>query len=157
MLANLEEPVTLKLYVSRKQLSEHPLRSNYAVRVRDMLLEYESHSGGKVDVIFIDPEPFSEEEDQAVADGLRNIPTGGGAAIQAYFGLAGTNSTDDREVIPFMEPSQEAKLEYTITKMIYNLANPERRVVGVISFPADIWRGCPPHSMVDPQRDGGIL
>ncbi len=133
VLANLEEPVTLKLYVSRRQLSGHPLRANYAVRVRDMLLEYESHSGGKVDVIFIDPEPFSEEEDQAVADGLRNIPAGGGATIQAYFGLAGTNSTDDREVIPFMEPSQEAKLEYTITKMVYNLANPERRVVGVIS------------------------
>lgn len=132
VLANLEEPIVLKLYVSRKQLSEYPLLANYAVRVRDILLEYESYADGKIDFIAIDPEPFSEEEDQAVADGMRNIPAGG-ATIQAYFGLAGVNSTDDREVIPFLAPGEEASLEYELTKLIYNLANPERRVVGVIS------------------------
>ena len=132
VLAGLEEPIALKLYVSRKQLSDYPLLANYAVRVRDILLEYESYADGKIDFIAIDPEPFSEEEDQAVADGMRNIPAGG-ATIQAYFGLAGVNSTDDREVIPFLAPGEEASLEYELTKMIYNLANPERRVVGVIS------------------------
>lgn len=132
VLGSLEEPITLKLYVSRKQLSEYPLLANYAVRVRDILLEYESYADGEIDFIAIDPEPFSEEEDQAVADGMRNIPAGG-ATIQAYFGLAGVNSTDDREVIPFLAPGEEASLEYELTKMIYNLANPERRVVGVIS------------------------
>ncbi len=132
ILQALEEPMHLKLYVSRKALTEYPLLANYAQRVRDMLLEYESRAGGSINLSFLDPEPFSEEEDQAVAEGLQNIPVGG-ARIQAYFGLVGVNSTNDREIIPFLAPGREASLEYEISKMIYNLANPERRVVGLLS------------------------
>lgn len=132
ILNNLKEPLSLKLYVSRKPLSEHPLLANYAIRVRDMLREYVDISDGNLTLEYIDPEPFSEAEDQAVAEGLRTIPLGG-EAIQAYFGLVGINSTDDRETIPFFAPEREGSLEYEITKLVFTLNHPRKPVVGVVT------------------------
>ena len=136
ILRNLDEPITLKLYASRGPLSEHPLLSNYSIRVRDMLKEYEGYANGKLIIQYIDPEPFSEAEDQAVSDGIKTIPVGGDV-VQAYFGLAGTNSTDDSAVIPFLAPNKESSLEYEVTKLVYNLQRPQRRVVGIYSSSAD--------------------
>jgi ABC-type uncharacterized transport system involved in gliding motility auxiliary subunit len=114
----------------------------YATRVRDLLEEYAARSGGKLKLTIIEPEPFSEQEDQAVAGGLQGISLTG-AGDNAYFGLVGTNSTDDKDTIPFFQANREAALEYDITKMIYNLANPEKRRVGVItSLP--VFGGLPP-------------
>ena len=45
-------------------------------RARALLNEYERLSGGKLALHVIDPEPFSEEEDRAVAYGLRGVPLG---------------------------------------------------------------------------------
>ncbi|MGV0005271.1 MAG: Gldg family protein [Candidatus Porifericomitaceae bacterium WSBS_2022_MAG_OTU9] len=132
ILNKLEEPLHLKLYVSRKPLSEHPLLANYATRVRDMVREYVDIADGKLTLEYIDPEPFSEAEDQAVAEGLRTIPLGG-EALQAYFGLVGINSTDDRETIPFFAPEREGSLEYEITKLVFTLNHSKKAVVGVVS------------------------
>ncbi|MEX2354075.1 MAG: Gldg family protein, partial [Gammaproteobacteria bacterium] len=80
----------------------------------------------------IEPEPFSVEEDRAVATGLQGIPINT-AGDMAYFGLVGTNSLDNEEVIPFFQSNREEKLEYDLTKLIYNLANPEKRTIGILS------------------------
>ena len=50
-----------------------------------------------------------------------------------YFGVAGTNSTDDVDVLPVLSPEREAFLEYDLTRMVYNLAHPEKPVVAVLS------------------------
>ena len=50
-----------------------------------------------------------------------------------YFGLAGTNTTDDQDVIGFIQPQREPFLEYDLTRLIHNLANPKKRVVGLVS------------------------
>ena len=105
---------------------------NYANRVRDLLEEYAAKSGGKIELSVIEPEPFSEEEDQAVASGLNGVSVNA-AGDRAYLGLVGVNSTDDEATIPFFQASREDALEYDITKLIYNLANPEKRVIGVMS------------------------
>src|SRR5690554_2091941 len=55
------------------------------------------------------------------------------AGDRGYFGLVGRNSTDDQSIIPFFHANREAALEYDITKLIWNLAHPDKRVVGVIS------------------------
>ena len=132
IITTLEEPVSLDFYLSRKTLADFPQLLNYANRVRDLLEEYAAKSGGKIELSIIEPEPFSEEEDQAVASGLNGIAVNA-AGDRAYFGLVGVNSTDDEANIPFFQASREAALEYDITKLIYNLANPEKRVVGVMS------------------------
>ena len=132
IISTLEEPISLDFYLSRKTLADFPQLMNYANRVRDLLEEYAAKSGGKIALSIIEPEPFSEEEDQAVASGLNGISVNA-AGERAYFGLVGVNSTDDEANIPFFQTSREQALEYDITKLIYNLANPEKRVVGVMS------------------------
>ena len=132
ILGNLEEPVQLDFYFSQATMSDFPALANYGVRVRDMLEEYAAHAKGQLILNVIEPETFSEAEDQAVASGLRTV-TANSASERAYFGMVGTNSTDDEKVIPFFQTNRESALEYDITKMIHNLAYPDKRVVGVYS------------------------
>ena len=132
IITTLDEPINLDFYVSRKTMADFPQLVNYANRVRDLLEEYAAKSNGRIELSVIEPEPFSEEEDQAVASGLNGIAVNA-AGDRAYLGLAGVNSTDDEATIPFFQAGREQALEYDITKLIYNLANPEKRVVGVLS------------------------
>ncbi|MDZ7736671.1 MAG: Gldg family protein [Gammaproteobacteria bacterium] len=131
ILDDIDEPITLRMYFSREQLLGYPQLVNYGVRVRDMLREYVANSDGMLHLEVIDPKPFTDAEDAAVAEGLRSMQVGN-AGEQAYFGLVGSNSIDDTEVIPFFAPNRESALEYELSKMVYKLANPERQVVGVI-------------------------
>jgi ABC-type uncharacterized transport system involved in gliding motility auxiliary subunit len=132
ILAALDEPITLRLYLSKKLASNFPDVNSYSVRVRELLEQYRRAANGKITLEIIDPEPFSEEEDRAVGFGLQGIPVEGGTAT-FYFGLAGTNSTDKQEVIPFLQPDRADFLEYDLTQLIYRLAHPKPPVVGVIS------------------------
>ncbi len=132
ILASLDEPVILRFYLSQSELARVPGIGGYADRVRALLNEYERLSGGKVEVHAIDPEPFSEEEDRAVAYGMRGVPLGLDEG-SFYFGLAGTNSVDDEEVIPFFVTEREQFLEYDVTKLVHNLTNPQQKVVGLLS------------------------
>jgi ABC-type uncharacterized transport system involved in gliding motility auxiliary subunit len=129
---SLKEPINLRYYFSNKLLAGYPELQTYGVRVRDLLEEYASRSGGQIKLTVIDPEPFSEAEDQAVAFGIRQLPVSE-VGDMAYFGLVGTNSVDQEIAIPFFDPGQEQALEYDVTKLVYNLAHPKKRVIGVIS------------------------
>lgn len=131
LLAELREPITLRLYVSRGVREANPVLASYADRVRDLLKAYVAASDGKIRLELVDPEPFSPEEDRAVGFGLQPIALEGGA--NGYLGLAGTNSTDDVDVIPVLSPDRERFLEYDLSRLVYNLAHPEKPVVAVIS------------------------
>ena len=80
----------------------------------------------------IDPVSFSEEEDQASQYGLQALPVGEGGE-NVFFGIAGTNALDTVEVIPFLQPDREAFLEYDVAQLIYNLNNPEKRTIGLMT------------------------
>ena len=128
----IDEPVTLRLYVSRSLASRLPSISGYVARVRDLLKEYEYAADGKLVLTVIDPEPFSEEEDRAVAYGLSGLPLLDGEST-FYFGLVGTNTLDDQEVIPRFTPDREEFLEYDLTKMIHTLGQAARPVIGLLT------------------------
>ena len=132
ILNGLEEPVQLDFYFSQKAMNDFPLLANYGIRVRDMLEELTTHAHGKLILNIIEPETFSEAEDQAVASGLRTVSVSANSD-RVYFGLVGTNSTDDEKVIPFFQTNRESALEYDLTKLIYNLAYPDKRIVGIYS------------------------
>ncbi len=97
-----------------------------------MLEEYASASHGKVKVELYDPEPFSDTEDHAVAYGLQGVPVDN-AGNNVYFGLAGSNLEDDERTIPFFQAEREGFLEFDLTKMIYELSNPKRTTIGIMS------------------------
>ncbi|HET6306678.1 MAG TPA: Gldg family protein [Rhodopila sp.] len=132
VLSALKEPVTLRLFYSRQLGSTVPTYGSYADHVREMLRDYASLSNGKVRLEFYDPEPFSDTEDRAIAYGLQGVPLDQNGS-QIYFGLAGTNLEDDERTIPFFQADRERFLEYDLTKLVYELSNPKRPVVGVMS------------------------
>lgn len=132
LLAGLKEPITLRFYFSPRLGEAAPTYAHYATRVRELLERYASLADGKIRLEIHNPEPFSDAEDRAVGFGLQGVPLGD-SGDQVYFGLAGTNSTDDEEVISFFQPDRERFLEYDLTKLVANLANPKKKVIGLIS------------------------
>ena len=127
----LEEPVTVRLYQSRDLLDAAPQLKVYSDRVNELLRTYSEMSNGLIRLEIVNPLPFSSEEDRAIAfqlEGFQLSATG----ERGYFGLVATNSTDDVEVRAFLTPDREQFLEYDLTRIINNLANPEKPVVGVI-------------------------
>ena len=116
LLTSVHEPVTYRLYISSELAQHVPHMGIYANRVRDLLHEYESASDGMVRVEVLDPAPFTDIEDRAVAVGLQGVPVVSGGE-KLYFGLVGSNTTDDIETIPFMQVDREAFQEYDISRM----------------------------------------
>ncbi|HXP12445.1 MAG TPA: Gldg family protein [Stellaceae bacterium] len=129
-LAKIDEPITLRFYYSPRLGQEIPSYGVYADRVREMLKSYVARAGGRIQLELLDPEPFSPTEDRAVAFGLQGVPLDQ-SGEQVYFGLAGTNSTDDQQIIAFFQPERERFLEYDLTKLIHTLADPAKTVVGL--------------------------
>ena len=140
ILERVEEPVTLKFYYSQDIAADQPKVQIFAQRVRDMLEEMATHAPGLLLLEIIDPEPFSEEEDQAVAQGLVARPIQDGDVI--YFGLVGTNRVDSLEIIPYFADERQQYLEYDLARLIHNLSQPKKPVLGVISnLPLDTGAG----------------
>ena len=131
VLSDLQEPVTLRLYRSSQIKELGPYLVSYAQRVEELLREYVELSNGRLRLEVYDPQPYSPEEDMAVADGLRGIPVSV-EGDQLYFGLTGVNSTDDRKSITYLAPERAGFLEYDLTRLIFDLANPDKPVVAVI-------------------------
>lgn len=140
ILNRVEEPVTLKFYYSQDIAADQPKVQIFAQRVRDMLEEMATHADGRLLLEIIDPEPFSENEDQAVAQGLVARPVQDGDVI--YFGLVGTNRVDSLEVIPYFADERQQYLEYDLARLIHNLSQPEKPVLGIVSnLPLDTGAG----------------
>src|SRR5690606_37950567 len=110
IVTSLQETINLYFFFSQEASRQStPLRS-YEQRVRELLQEMAQRSKGKLKLTVIDPKPCSEDEDRAAAFGLSAVPIGA-SGESLYFGLAGTNSTDGREIIGFFQPEKEEFLE----------------------------------------------
>lgn len=132
ILDNLQEPVTLYLFFSEDASRDLPQIRSYARRVDELVQEFVNHSNGKLILNRIDPVPFSEQEDQAAAFELQAVPVGA-SGTTLYLGIAGSNTIDVVQAMPFLQPSKEKFLEYDLAKMISSLGNPERKTIGLIS------------------------
>lgn len=132
LLSSLDEPIRLRFYISDLVRDNIPTLANYAARVEEMLQQYEQLSGGNIQVEVFHPEQFSPEEDQAVGYGIIGIPASAVGDV-IYFGVAGTNSTDDEDIIPFFSPARESFLEYDLSKLVFNLSRPKKTLVAMMS------------------------
>ena len=132
ILAGIDEPIHLYLFYSDKATHDLPQLRTYAQRVREMLEEMQARAGGKLKLDVIDPQPYSEDEDRATSFGVQGIPSGQGGE-NIFLGLAGTNSTNGKAVVPFFQPDKESFLEYDIAKLIHELSNPKKPAIALIS------------------------
>lgn len=130
-LKSIPEPITLRFFFSERISVKYAGVRAYGARVRDLLKEYAAIAGPKLKLEIIDPEPLTEEEDLAVAQGVTGAPTPAGEKI--YFGLVGTNSVAGREVIPFFLDDREQYLEFDITNLVYKLIREKKPLLGVVS------------------------
>ncbi|WP_417497178.1 Gldg family protein [Maricaulis sp.] len=148
VINRLNEPVEWRFYHSRSEAAQYPAIRSYATRVRELLRAYEKQSGGRIRLIEIDPAPFSQAEDEALAAGLHSLPTDTGDQI--FFGLVARNSVDDSAVIDLFDQADEARLEYDITRLISDIDRPERPRLAVLSgLPLEPSSGAPNRFIAD--------
>lgn len=110
MLKNLDDVVDVKIYFS-EELPAGFIKIRQ--EVKDVLDEYKSYSAGKIKIEEIFPEDSPESEQKMMELGIPKVQSiGGYAGLAVYFG-------DKKEVIPFIQTSQN--LEYEITAIIKKL------------------------------------
>ena len=148
VIDRLNEPVEWRFYHSRAEAAQYPAIRSYATRVRELLRAYEKQSGGRIRLIEIDPAPFSQAEDEALAAGLAALPTDTGEQI--FFGLVARNSVDDQAVIDLFDQTDEARLEYDLTRLISDIDRPERPRMAILTgLPLDPSSGAPNRFIAD--------
>ena len=130
ILSNLKQDVVIKVFYSKHVVNIPSHVKTFAQRVVDFLSEYEHYGKGRIKVEVIDPKPDSEEEEWAIKYGIKAISLPGGE--QVYLGLVAL-SADHEAVIPFIDPNQETRLEYDITRTISRVEMTKRLKIAIYS------------------------
>ena len=140
IVSNLQQPIELMFFYSDSAIEDVPQIRSYGNRVQELLQEIVIASNGNLRLSVIDPEPFSEEEDLATQYGIRAVPvTQGGEGV--YFGLVVTQDAEAEipfqmrtsETMPLVRPDQEEFLEYEFMKLITQVDNPDRSIIGLVT------------------------
>mgnify|MGYP005840770395 CR=1 FL=1 len=129
---SLDQKIRLRLYFSDSASEDLPQIRSYAERVWELMQELAAQSDDMIELERIDPEPFSEAEDDAARYGLEAVPLNQAGDV-LYLGVVGTNAVDGLEVLPFLSPNREAFLEYDLARMVSTLATPDLPRVGLIT------------------------
>jgi ABC-type uncharacterized transport system involved in gliding motility auxiliary subunit len=132
ILKKLDTPIKIHFYCSQpKDASpEAVMLKGYARQVEDLLAEYKQAAHGKLIIQRFDPEPDSDAEDLARLDGVEGAMMRDGEKF--YLGLAAVQ-LDQKQALPFLDPSRERLLEYDLSRAISRVGTPEKPVVGVMS------------------------
>ena len=131
VLAGLRHPVTLQFFFNGSEPGLPGPLKNFAAQVRDLLGEYEKAGAGRIIVEPYDPAPDSDAADLAESQGVSGQPINAEGAM-FYLGIAAVCG-DQHAAIPMVDPRAEAMLEYNLTRLIQNVAQPEKPVIGVLS------------------------
>jgi ABC-type uncharacterized transport system involved in gliding motility auxiliary subunit len=131
ILQKLDTPIKIRFYCSQGEPSAETIFfRNYAKHVEDLLAEYRQVAKGKLTIEKYDPQPDSDAEDSARLDGIEGQMMRNGEKF--YLGLA-VVQLDEKQSIPFLDPSRERLLEYDLSRAITRVGTPDKPVVGVMS------------------------
>jgi ABC-type uncharacterized transport system involved in gliding motility auxiliary subunit len=135
ILGKLDQTVSLKLYYSRTAARKGPEQirffNNYYLYVRDLLEEYVSLAGGKLELEVIDPRRYSVEEEEAIQHSIKSFPLSEDEVF--FFGLVAQTELGKRKVIEFFEPGRQEFVEYDLSKLISNVVHRDKKKIGVLS------------------------
>lgn len=129
ILSKLDTPVKIRFYFTRGEETPVFLK-NYAQRVEDLLAEFKQAAKGKITIEKYDPQPDTDAEDAANADGVE--PQQITPTVSVRFGIA-VSCLDQKFTIPYLAPEREKLLEYELARAISRVINPERPVIGIMS------------------------
>jgi ABC-2 type transport system permease protein len=135
VLKGLNQPVRLKLYYSRTAAMSGPedirYYNNYFLYVRDLLREYVARSHGMLTLSVIDPLPYSDEEENAVREGVQRFPLNGDESF--FFGAVADTELGKEKAIPFFQPERQQFVEYDVSHMISTVIQRDKKRIGVLS------------------------
>ena len=121
ILRNLDKPVTVTAYFTRDL---EPDLARVRDEFRDMLIEYNSLSGGKVVYRFENPNDDAVVENEALEAGVQpvlvNVREKDEVKQKKVFMGAVINMGSDKEVLSFIDPG--SSLEYTLSTSIKKLS-----------------------------------
>src|SRR5687768_7660643 len=129
ILANLQSPVKVKLYMSQGESVPVQLRG-FAQRVDDLLREFKQAAGDKLILERLDPKPDSEIEDAAQLEGIEPQQLFSGESF--YLGVA-VSQLDRKQSIPAISPQRERLLEYDLVRAVARVGSTERPKVGLMA------------------------
>ena len=130
-LDEIDEDITLQFYFSQKLTSGIPSVRLYKDYVSTVLIQIADKSE-HITLEVLDPEPFSEEEDQAVSAGLQAVPVNlkGG---EIYFGLVAKTSNGKQETIPFFHQNKQNTLAYDLAKLLFTLTQTAPPKIAIVN------------------------
>lgn len=132
LAADTDEKITLRFFYSNSLTNGYPALKAFADRIIATLNAYAGASNGNITVQIIDPKPFTEDEDLAVSYGLKPAPIDN-KGTEVYFGLVAANEVDETRKIPVFHFQRERFIEYDIGRMIVDLSQEEKPVIGVLT------------------------
>jgi ABC-type uncharacterized transport system involved in gliding motility auxiliary subunit len=128
---NPDKPVTIRYYVSSDERVMPPVLSTYSGNVQDLLFEFQKASNDNVVFEKLTPNPDTDEEDKAREDQIQGMQVNA-EGDNIYLGLA-IQSGSQKEVIPFLNPTEETKLEYDVARAINKVISTKKPIIGVMS------------------------
>ena len=133
VIDEIEEPLKISFIYSRNLSKNIPIIQNYANQVQGLLNRYSDLASGKIELNFIEPEPYSDDEDYVNRYGIQGFPIDQEGS-KVYFGLIASNTTDDIETVPFFDPSKAGSLEKQLTDIVYKLNRSKKPMIGFLSW-----------------------
>lgn len=131
LVQKIPEQVNLHFYISEVIYTQMPALKNYVERVQDFLEQLETHSDGRLKVVTHIIEPFSIQEENALAIGLQPIPLKDGTSV--FMGIITENMVDGESIIPLLNPQNEAFIEYDIARLIQTVTQTKRVKLAIAS------------------------
>ena len=126
-----DKPVTVRFYVTNEERVMPPVLTTYARNVQDLLFEFQKASDGKVILEKLNPNPDTDDEDKAREDQIQGMQVNT-EGDNIYLGMA-IQSGSQKELIPFLNPTEETKLEYDIARAINKVISEKKPIIGVMS------------------------
>jgi gliding-associated putative ABC transporter substrate-binding component GldG len=131
ILSSLKEPVTVTAYFSEDL---PPDIAKTRKDFKELLIEYEQHSKGKIVYKFINPNEKEEKEQEAMRAGIQPVIVNVREKDQmkqqkAYLGAV-IQLGERQEAIPFMQPG--AAMEYALSSSIKKLSVENKPYIGFL-------------------------
>ena len=129
ILSELDKPVIIRYYATRKSDAMPRRIKNYMRKVDDLLKRYSNLAHGQIRIENLDPQPDTDTEDSAELDGIH------GQRINEenlYFGLS-ISCLDRQTAIPFLNPDGETMLEYYLSSAIANVTTFKKTTIGLMT------------------------
>jgi ABC-type uncharacterized transport system involved in gliding motility auxiliary subunit len=130
ILGDLEAPVTIRYYATRKSETMPRELKLYMRRVDDLLREYQSLTKGKLRIEYLDPQPDTDAEDAANLDGISGQRINEDENL--FLGIA-FSCLDRTTTIPFLDPNDETMLEYQLSRSIAEVSRADKPVIGLMT------------------------